>query len=210
MNTNTNKSNSYSQAGQDQFVLSCLKHKKNGIFLEIGSNNPIQCNNSYVLEKDYHWTGLMVEYDAAFEHLYKTLRPNSKYIIQDATTINFALVLDIWNFPKIIDYLQIDLDVDNQSTIHTLENINNQLMDQYKFATVTFEHDIYTGDFFNTRARSREIFANRGYFRVFSDVKYLGQTFEDWYVHPDLVDMDYVNRIKTDESLEFTDILKRL
>lgn len=202
--------NSYSQAGQDQFVLSCLKHKTNGVFIEIGSNNPIQGNNSYLLETNYHWTGLMVEYDNSFEHLYKTHRPNSKYIIRDATTINFAPLLDIWNFPKTIDYLQIDLDVNNQSTIQTLENVNNQLMDQYKFATVTFEHDIYTGDFFNTRTRSREIFESRGYLRVFSDVKYLGQPFEDWYVHPELVDIDYINQIKSDDSMEYTDILKRL
>jgi hypothetical protein len=152
----------------------------------------------------------MVEYDASFENSYKTHRPNSKYIIKDATQINFAFVLDLWNFPKIIDYLQIDLDVNNRSTLQTLENVNNQLMDQYKFATITFEHDIYTGDFFNTRALSREIFASRGYVRVFSDVKYLSQKFEDWYVHPDLVDMDYINKIKSDESMEFTDILARL
>jgi hypothetical protein len=204
-----NKSNS--QAGQDCFVLSCLKHKTNGVFLEIGANDPISwSNNTYVLEKDYNWTGLMIEYESRFEHLYKIHRSNSKYLIQDATTIIFSSVLDTLHFPKIIDYLQIDLDVNNQSTIQTLKNINTQLMDQYKFATVTFEHDIYTGDFFNTRIRSREIFANRGYIRVFSDVKYLGQAFEDWYVHPDLVDMDYINRIKSDESMEYTVILERL
>jgi hypothetical protein len=198
---------SYSQIGQDCFVLSCLKHKRNGVFLEIGSNSPIENNNSYLLEKDYNWTGLMVEYQPYWENEYKTHRSNSKYIIQDATQINFAFVFDLWNFPKVIDYLQIDLDVNNRSTLQTLKNINNQLMDKYKFATVTFE---YTGDYFNTRALSREIFANRGYVRVFSDVKHNGQPCEDWYVHPDLIDMDYIHKIKSDESMEYTDILEKL
>ena len=41
------------QAEQDKFVLNMLKNKKNGFFLEIGSNHPININNSYILEKNY-------------------------------------------------------------------------------------------------------------------------------------------------------------
>ena len=43
----------YSQAGQDLFVSSILKQKNDGYFLEIGSNHPIQHNNTYLLEKKY-------------------------------------------------------------------------------------------------------------------------------------------------------------
>ena len=38
-----------SQAEQDKFVLQVLKEKKNGYFLEIGSNHPVNINNSYIL-----------------------------------------------------------------------------------------------------------------------------------------------------------------
>jgi hypothetical protein len=96
-----------------------------------------------------------------------------------------------------MDYLQIDLEVNNRSTLTTLEMIDSQLFDTYKFATITFEHDIYTGNHFNTREISRQIFHKRGYIPVFQDVCN-GETrfvFEDWYVHPDLVDMDHVNKI---------------
>ena len=34
--------------------------------------------------------------------------------------------------------------------------------------------------------------------------------FEDWYIHNDLVDMNHVNEIKTDQSLDFHDIMNRL
>ena len=37
------------QAEQDKFVLNVLNNKKNGYFLEIGSNHPININNSYLL-----------------------------------------------------------------------------------------------------------------------------------------------------------------
>ena len=41
---------SYSQAAQDLFVLKVLNYRSNGIFLEIGSNDPIRINNTYLLE----------------------------------------------------------------------------------------------------------------------------------------------------------------
>ena len=50
----------------------------------------------------------------------------------------------------------------------------------------------------------------KGYIRVFSDIKDSGNAFEDWYIHPTLVDMNYINKIKTDISLEYTDILNIL
>ena len=57
-----------------------------------------------------------------------------------------------------MDYLQIDLDVNNKSTLDTLMLLDQTVFDKYKFSTVTFENDIYTGDYFNTRELSREIF----------------------------------------------------
>jgi len=71
---------------------------------------------------------------------------------------------------------------------------------------ILFEHDLYRGDLFNTRERSREIFTNRGYTLVFPDIKHDDCKFEDWYVHPDLVDMEYIDKIKTDKSTNHEDI----
>ena len=198
----------YSQASQDVFVINLLQHKKNGYFVEIGTNDPIEGNNTYLLEKNYEFKGLLVEYESYYENRYKQHRPNSIYIIDDARNINYKKVLDDNKFPKNIDYLQIDLDVDNKSTLDTLILIDNTVFDTYKFATITFEHDYYRGDFFNTREISREIFKKRGYLLVFPDVctdqGCVGtgwQPFEDWYVHPDLIDMNLVNMFKTDKSL---------
>ena len=198
-----------SQSLQDKFVLAILSEKKKGFFLEIGSNHPKHINNSYILEKEYNWDGLMVEYDRRFEHLYKSMR-TSKYIIQDASTIDYASLLHEYKFPKNMDYLQIDLEVNNESTIKTLELLNSTVFDKYTFSTVTFEHDIYSGNHFNTRIRSREIFQKNGYVMVFADVKNQGNAYEDWYVHPAHVDMSLVNTIKSEESLEYIEISNRL
>lgn len=198
------------QIAQDLFVLKVLNNKRNGTFLEIGSNHPIQINNTYLLEKDYSWRGIMVDYDSCYIDLYKIHRPLSKWLIADATTIDYASELEKSNMPHNMDYLQIDLEVSNNSTLNTLSILDNTVFDIYTFATVTFEHDIYAGNYFNTREESRNIFKKRGYVLVFPDVKNNGNMFEDWYVHPDLVDMTYINTIKSDYALEYTDIIKRL
>ena len=183
------------QAQQDKFVVNILKGKKNGYFLEIGSNHPININNSYLLETKYDWKGIMVEYDSNFLPLYKKYRPNSIHIINDATEVDYKKVFEENNMPLLFDYLQIDLEANNGSTIKTLQKLDNEIFDTYKFATVTFEHDIYHTNFDNTRIKSRDIFKKRGYICVFEDINMDNNPYEDWYVHPDLVDMNYVNNL---------------
>jgi hypothetical protein len=196
------------QAQQDKFVLSILKQKRNGFFLEIGSNDPIQINNTYKLEKEFGWKGIMVEYEDKYLPAYKTHRPNSVHVIADATTINYADLFVKSNVPRAVDYLQIDLEVSNGSTLLALQALDAQVMDNYKFATVTFEHDIYVGDHFSTRAKSRDILERRGYIHAFKDIHNDNNptyVYEDWYVHPDLVDMNYVNHIKTANTKNYED-----
>ena len=60
-----------SQAEQDKFILSILKQKMNGFFVEIGSNDPKKCNNTYILEKNYNWKGIMIERDSNYLYSYK-------------------------------------------------------------------------------------------------------------------------------------------
>jgi len=138
----------------------------------------------------------MVEYNASFLDLYKIHRPNSIHIINDATKVDYKNIFEKNNMPLSFDYLQIDLEANNGSTIKTLEKLDTEVFDTYKFATITFEHDIYHTNFENTRLKSRDIFKKRGYVCVFEDINNQGHDpYEDWYVHPDLVDMNYVNNL---------------
>lgn len=191
------------QAEQDKFIVNILNNKKNGYFIEIGSNHPVNINNTYLLEKYYDWKGIMIEYSNKWLNEYKILRQNSIHIINDATKINYHDLFKKNNVPVNIDYLQIDLEPTNGSTLKTLEKINNEVMDNYKFAIITFEHDcrkdLYHLDIVRkTRIESRKILNKRGYFCVFEDIYnfHPDYTYEDWYVHPDLVDMDYVKQLK--------------
>ena len=143
----------------------------------------------------------MVEYNNNFLDNYKIERQNSIHIINDATTIDYKNLFEENNVPINLDYLQIDLEVRNGSTLNTLKKLNLEVMDKHKFATITFEHDIYISNYLNTRVESRKIFQNRGYIRVLSDINDSGNPFEDWYIHPDLVEMELVNEfIKKNEK----------
>jgi hypothetical protein len=192
----------FSQSAQDRFVLKVLDYKTNGYFLEIGSNHPININNSYLLEKQFKWTGLMVEYDRSFEDLYKTYR-SSNYVIKDAREVDYLGLFQKYNFPNQMDYLQIDLEVTNGSTIETLELLDRTIFPEYTFGVVTFEHDIYVGDHFDTRNRSREIFKKNGYTLFYSDIKNQNCEYEDWYIHSSL------NKTYTKaSSIHYSDVIK--
>jgi hypothetical protein len=183
--------------------------KKNGYYIEIGSNHPIEINNTYVLEKELGWKGIMIEYDNKFKDLYNIHRPNSIHVFNDATKINYKNLFIQNNVPKNIDYLQIDIEADNGSTIETLIQLDNQIFDNYKFSTVTFEHDYKYNNkseiVKQTRLKSREIFSKRGYICVFPDIHNISpfNVFEDWYVHPDLVNMDYIDNLILNNSNKY-------
>ena len=196
-----------SQAGQDKYVLNVLKGKTNGYFVEVGSYNPIYINNSFILEKAYDWKGVMVEYENKWLADYQEHRPNSIHIINDATKVDFAEVFEVNDFPQDIDYLQIDIEAANGTTLQVLKNLEQQVMGDHRFAVVTFEHDIYqSGAYPHTRTESREIFKRHGYELVFQDVNDNNPDviFEDWYVHPDLVDMEYVRELQKLNKMYYT------
>ena len=188
----------YGQAKQDKYVMEILKYKKCGTFLELGANHPITINNTYFMEQNCNWKGIMIEFDKKHLEEYKTHRPKSVHVMEDATKIDYKKLLVENDMPKNIDYLQIDLDAGNGSTIDALQKMDDTILEEYKFATITFEHDVYcAGEYKSTREKSRDIFKKRGYVCVFKDVhdKNPDVVYEDWYVHPDLVDMEHVNKI---------------
>ena len=203
-------------AYQDLFVINVNKFKRSGYFVEIGSAWPKHTNNTYILEKHFDWRGIMIEYDESYLESYITERPNSVHVIKDATKIDYLELFKQNNVPETVDYLQIDLEVDNESTLQVIKLFDRDVFDKYKFATITFEHDFYRGDFYNTRYISRQILHKRGYVLLFPDVG-IGidtdfSSFEDWWVHPDLVDSEYIKKHYNNNTKSITcnEIIKKM
>lgn len=188
----------YSQSGQDIFA-SQLLNKKNGTFLDIGAGHPINFNNTYLLETKYDWTGTSIDVNQEFIPLWKNIRSNT-FTCSDALTLDYGKMMEENYKSNIIDYLSLDID---NKYVDVLTSIP---FDKYKFRVITIEHDFYIhGDVF--RKGEREFLQARGYYLLCSNVKNTGNIYEDWWIHPDLV-QDY--KYLTCESLEYTDILKRM
>jgi FkbM family methyltransferase len=89
---------SYSQIGQDIYYIENIsKHRKNGIFLDIGANDGIFTSNTYKLEKEYNWTGICIEANPNLIEKLKLNRPNSnivnKGVWSSVTELTFEIPL---------------------------------------------------------------------------------------------------------------------
>jgi FkbM family methyltransferase len=69
-------SKSKSQLRQDLFVLSEAECKKGGYFVEFGAANGIDLSNTYLLEKEFSWTGILAEPARVWQKQLKANRPN--------------------------------------------------------------------------------------------------------------------------------------
>lgn len=52
---------SKSQIFQDLFILYWFNGKKNGFFVDFGATNGVDLSNTFLLEKEYNWQGILVE-----------------------------------------------------------------------------------------------------------------------------------------------------
>jgi hypothetical protein len=174
------------------FVLTALNGKRNGTYLEIGSSEPFKNNNSALLERVYDWNGVGIEYDENFVKQYKENRKNPVLCV-DALVIDYTKLLEKY-FPNsnAIDYLQLDIEPP-RNTYQALLSIP---FDKYKFAVITYEHDYYVDISKSYREKSRDYLESKGYQLVVPNVSPDDNSpFEDWWIHPDLIDKDIINRI---------------
>jgi tetratricopeptide (TPR) repeat protein len=186
----------YSQVYQDMFVLSMLNGKEGGTFLEIGGAHPFSGNNTALLEKNFGWTGISIEYDEKFISNYK-LNRSTDILCMDALQIDYDSLLDKHFITNTIDYLQLDI----EPAKNTYECLTKIPFDKYKFAVITYEHDYYVDVTRSYRQKSRDFLQDKGYVLVVSDVSPDGKSnFEDWWVHPDLVDPKILEIMKDTEN----------
>lgn len=173
---------------QESFVIEILKQKKNGYYVELGACHPTDNSNTITLEKDFGWTGVSFEIDHDKAKLVQENRTNP-CIETDATTFNYIKYFEENNFPKQIDFLQIDIDsgpigYDNfgrpagNASLSLLGLIALPL-NTYRFSVITFEHDCSIA-YRNKPMRDaqREILHSLGYNMIKRSPD------EDWWLDP--------------------------
>lgn len=173
----------------DNFVLDLLKNKKHGYYVELGSAEPtVEGNTTYQLEKDYEWTGVSFDYNKKFADEFNKVRKNP-CLAENAITFDYKKYFEENNFPKRIDYLQVDVDTGYRNDGRPLGNPGSNLLglialplNTYRFTVVTFEHDALIHYKLNAiRDAQREIMDSLGYSLV------QRHHHEDWWVDPQIV-----------------------
>lgn len=183
--SNPNKSNliksipkKTSQIGQDLFVLSETNFKKNGFFVEFGATNGISLSNTYILEKEYGWRGILAE-PAKFWQI--ELANNRICNIEhncvwkeSGITMTFTEA-DMSEYSTISKFKSADSLSQHRGGIsYAVQTISLEaLLDKYKFKLITCEHNHS-----ENREKIFQLLTKNGYTRKYESISRV----DDWYV----------------------------
>ena len=186
MNLNDRPGHYEGTSSQESFVLNLFNQKKNGHYVELGAFDSKLGSNTYYLENTYGWSGVSFEILDDRRNEFISNRKNPCY--GDALNFNYINYFEENNFPKQIDYLQVDIDAGYKENGRpfgnhylTLLGLISLPLTQYRFSIITFEHD--TNMYFRNsamREAQREILDSLGYTLV------VRETHEDWWVDPNV------------------------
>jgi FkbM family methyltransferase len=203
---NFNKSKA--QLRQDLFVLSELNFKKDGYFVEFGATNGIDLSNTYLLETEFNWTGILAEPAKCW---HTDLRKNRNCHIDTdcvwskSNSILMFNEVDAAELSTIREYNSIDAhqkdrekgknyDVKTITLIDLLRKYNApeyidylsidtegseyEILSSFDFSQYKFQVITCEHNFTSAREKIYELLTSHGYVRKFEDVS----KFDDWYV----------------------------
>ena len=200
---------SKSQITQDLFVLSCLDFKRGGYFVEFGATNGIDLSNTWLLEKEFGWNGILAEPSKNWHK--DLLRNRSSHIELKAVynKSNERLSFLETSYPELStlnSFRNIDshsrkgrtYEVETISLIDLLNKYNApQVLDYLSIDTEGSELDILSNfdfeyykfkvitvehNFTEQRERINQLLLSKGYKQVLKEIS----SFDDWYVLKEL------------------------
>lgn len=201
--------------GQDEFVRRVLGKAPFGTtrrkFLDIGCTSPTAGSNTWSLQRDHGWEGVLITRDPDMYKILKKERANNHRVrvVSDSKKGQTGskaffdwekLIIGITEPHMVLDYLSIDVN-DAALLLATLP------LDKYKARIVTCAHKAFSDDGAQ-RDIVRKILAKNGYVIIGMDVmtpvfvpdggegivtgfekgakgKMILASFEDWFIHKD-------------------------
>lgn len=172
---------------QEKFALEMSKYKTDGIYVELGAFDSKIGSNTYHLETDYGWSGVSFEIVDEKRKEFQSNRKNPCF--GDALEFDYLSYFKENNFPKQIDYLQVDIDAGYDHYVKPLTPFTTLLglitlpLTQYRFNVIVFEHDenMYWR-MSSTRDAQREILDGLGYTLIHKEEH------EDWWIDCNVID----------------------
>lgn len=199
---------SKAQIRQDLFVLVELDFKRDGFFVEFGATNGVNLSNTYLLEKEFGWRGILAEPARVFHRdLYKNRNAN---VDIDCVWSETGLMLDfnetdIPVYSTISDFSSKDMHSEarkdgNSYSVKTvsLEDLLQRydaphMIDYLSIDTEGSEYEILKAfnfdayrisvitcehNFTNERQKIFDLLTSKGYKRRYKGLS----EFDDWYV----------------------------
>lgn len=175
-----------SEYNQDTICDNYLKQKQNGFFVDIGGSFHEQWNNSFFFEKVRNYRGFAIDLNPEYTQGWIENRPQTKFIIGDATTQDYQKILDDLDAPTTIDFLSIDIDPRQQS----LAALYKIFSTSYNFSTIAFEVDAGQGSdgWVDVRDESRKFLKARN-FILAGEIFKGSYHVDDIWVHKSIYDI---------------------
>lgn len=193
-----------------------LKEKRDGYFVDIGAFDGINLSNTYVLEKNYGWSGICVEpSEASFQLLRKNRSciTDSSCVFGDVREIDFIDAKEYGGIESTLttpytDLLEKCLGVDHQAIVPTKKRTTTidallkkynapSVIDYLSIDTQGSEYDILTAFPFSTHQcltmtiehwnQVKERDLTRELLRSHGYVLQHEHKYEDWYSHPSIL-----------------------
>jgi FkbM family methyltransferase len=198
-----------SQIGQDLFALYALGWKRSGYFVEFGATNGVDLSNTYLLEKDFAWTGILAEPATTW---HSDLVKNRSAVIdfdcvwkETGQSLPFAVV-ESAEFSTLGNFVEADSHRKSRKSAHwqTVGTVSlNDLLDRhgaqavidylsidtegsefeilnaFDFSRHRFSVITCEHNFSAQRQEIYELLVRNSYVRVFDGLS----RWDDWYVH---------------------------
>lgn len=200
------KLNSASQVSQDLMVLYVLNKKRNGFFVEFGATDGREMSNTYLLEKEFGWTGILCEPSVKWHNKLSSNRnckidhrcvwsvSNQDLFFSDTKTAEFSTI------NQFLDYDKLKRDIVNSYNVKSV-SLNDLLMehqapsyiDYLSIDTEGSELEILKSVDFNKYSfgiisvehnftSNRELIAGLLISKGYKNIHRTFSRFDDWYV----------------------------
>jgi FkbM family methyltransferase len=204
---------SMAQLQQDIVCLMFLNFKENGFFVEFGATDGVKLSNSYLLENDFKWRGILAE---PGRNWHEKLKSNRKSIIETRCVYRHTGEFLAFNETKVGELSTIHhysfkdnhSDTRKEGIVYDVETISlNDLLaqnnapahiDYLSIDTEGSEYEILLGvdfekytfrfitcehNFTSNRTLIYDLLTSKGYQRVFAEKS----LYDDWYVHQSIL-----------------------
>ena len=123
------KKESYSFGTVDLLINYFFKNKFNGFYVDVGCQNPISNNNTYLLHKNKNWKGINIDLDPENIKLFNISRPNDININEALSSSVKEMDLYFYHKKSAINTLSKDIADRQNAKVKEIKKISTTTLD---------------------------------------------------------------------------------